>query len=95
MPTPFFDFGDDKISKTKNVKIYPMVKDFNKKVTNNKNTTSVTWAGIVTNEKPNTKKTYLYDHEVDQLLSKMNWGDFECMMDDVIIVPSGKPKPKI
>ena len=49
-------------------------------------------------EKNETKKQnkftiYLYDREVNKLLREMKWGDFECMMDDVIIIPNNQPKP--
>lgn len=36
---------------------------------------------------------YLYEHEVNKLLHEMKWGDFDCMMEDVIIIPNDQPKP--
>ena len=39
------------------------------------------------------KATYLYDWEVEKLCRTMNWGDFEVMMDDVIIIPDNEQKP--
>ncbi len=44
--------------------------------------------------KPDPKHAiYLYDWEVDKLCRTMKWGDFEVMMDDVIIIPDNQPKP--
>lgn len=44
-------------------------------------------------KKPNQFTIYLYNREVNKLLGEMKWGDFECMMDDVIIIPDDQPKP--
>ena len=60
----------------------------------------VSWSSVVTTgkapsqEKDNKYTTYLYEHEVDALARTMRWGDFEVMMDDVIVVPDGQPKPE-
>ena len=94
MATPFFDFGETNKPKNKNIKIYPMIVDLNKNPKKSENDTT-SWASIAKNGKPKQKKNqiYLYDREVDELCKKMNWGDFECMMDDVIVVPEGEKKP--
>tara|TARA_B100000963_G_C22613205_1_gene665929 strand:+ start:1919 stop:2206 length:288 start_codon:yes stop_codon:yes gene_type:complete len=95
MSTPYFDFGEISPSKNKFAKIYPQIDIPENKTSNQTNTTTISWASIVIKQKPKSSKTYLYNYEVDDLVKKMNWGDFECMMDDVIIVPDGQPKPKL
>lgn len=89
---PRFDFGtENETSKPKSVFLKP------KSPLSKSNV--VTWASVVkkTPKKSNqssVKKTYLYDHEADALLLTMKWGDFDIMMEDVIIVPDGQPKPQ-
>ena len=49
---------------------------------------------VIKPNKPDPKNaTYLYDWEVEKLCRTMNWGDFEVMMDDVIIIPDNQAKP--
>ena len=89
-------------SSNKKIKIYPEINYFEKQKQQEQKPES-TWVNVVKSKpkpkpepepEPEPKKyVYLYDSEVDLLVKTMNWGDFECMMDDVIIVPEGEKKP--
>ena len=60
----------------------------------------VSWSSVVTTGKaPSQEKdkqyiTYMYEREVDTLVRTMKWGDFEVMMDDVVVIPDDQPKPE-
>lgn len=90
-PRARFDFGepDDKVT-------HPLVAQKEQQHPKHQ----VSWSSVVTTGKaPSQEKdkqyiTYLYEHEVDALARTMKWGDFEVMMDDVVMVEDGQPKPE-
>ena len=91
-PRPRFDFGEptDKVT-------HPPVTQKEKQ---HEPKRQVSWSSVVTTGKASSQEkdkkfiTYLYEHEVDALARTMRWGDFEVMMDDVVMVEDGQPKPE-